>query len=322
MNYTLSEQQASNITLLTDLYSGEMKKQAISFFIKKHHPDLYNEIMNLSVDGGFLAKAYCYLHAISESPQCFCGKKTQFISMVKGFSKTCSYKCMGMVDATKVKRKQTTKEKYGVDNISLATRDIASEKMRNKTLEEKLKIQLKSQNTSMERFGELSAMKSKEIQSKVKKTNLLKYGAEYITQVPTFLEKIQNNNLKKYGFKSVSQVPEFHNKKISSSFKRKEYIWKSGEISIVQGYEDKVLEELESQGYSFNDIKTASQDMPKIIYNVDGKERRYFPDIYIPSENMIIEVKSSYTINCDVTVNEAKWTATKALGYNFKVIIK
>src|SRR5574344_717032 len=107
-----------NISLLVDLYSErEMKKQAISFFIKKHHPNLYSEIMDIINDGTFLVNAYCYINHLIEKPKCHCGKNTTFVSMVKGFSKTCSYKCMGAVENTKQKRKETTISKYGVENI-------------------------------------------------------------------------------------------------------------------------------------------------------------------------------------------------------------
>jgi len=35
--------------------------------------------------------------------------------------------------------------------------------------------------------------------------------------------------------------------------------------------------------------------MPEIWYEFEDKRRRYYPDIYIKSQNKIIEVKSDYT---------------------------
>jgi hypothetical protein len=61
----------------------------------------------------------------------------------------------------------------------------------------------------------------------------------------------------------------------------------------VQGYEPIVLKELEESGYCFNDVKTQQDDMSVIWYYFKGVKRRYFPDFYIPSENLIIEVKST-----------------------------
>jgi len=57
------------------------------------------------------------------------------------------------------------------------------------------------------------------------------------------------------------------------------------------------------------------------MYTFEGKHRRYYPDIFIPSENLIIEVKSLYTATQDVDRNNAKWEATKSAGYVFELLI-
>ena len=43
-------------------------------------------------------------------------------------------------------------------------------------------------------------------------------------------------------------------------------------------------------------------------YYIDDKKHLYYPDIYIPEYNKIIEVKSTYTYNKDV--EKVKYTAT------------
>ena len=63
--------------------------------------------------------------------------------------------------------------------------------------------------------------------------------------------------------------------------------------------------------------------MPAIWYvGEDGKKHRYYPDFYIPKENLIIEVKSSYTMLYDFYKNNLKAVATKELGYNYKLEVK
>jgi len=113
------------------------------------------------------------------------------------------------------------------------------------------------------------------------------------------------------------QNAEIFEKAQQNSFRRKEYIWTSGEISLLQGYEPIVLKELENDGYKFNDILTSPKDMPEITYFFEGKEHRYYPDFYIPSENKIIEVKSDYTLQADWDKNQAKFEATRNLGFDF-----
>jgi hypothetical protein len=58
--------------------------------------------------------------------------------------------------------------------------------------------------------------------------------------------------------------------------------------------------------------------MPEIWYFKDDKQHRYFPDIFIPAENKIIEVKSNYTLWSSKTVNYQKRDACLKLGFLFE----
>ena len=94
----------------------------------------------------------------------------------------------------------------------------------------------------------------------------------------------------------------------------------SGIIRMVQGFEPYALDRL-IKVYSEEDIKTNREDIRIIDYVMDNKKRRYFPDIYIPSENKIIEVKSRYTYNIDIEKNKCKGNACKELGFDFEIWI-
>jgi hypothetical protein len=63
--------------------------------------------------------------------------------------------------------------------------------------------------------------------------------------------------------------------------------------------------------------------MPEIWYfsDKDKKTHRYFPDFYIPKDNLIIETKSKYTYDADIYINILKQKATEELGYNYKLFI-
>jgi len=61
-----------------------------------------------------------------------------------------------------------------------------------------------------------------------------------------------------------------------------------------------------------------SDGVPKIIYTFEGRTRHYHPDIYIKSQNKLIEVKSTYTISQDKKRNVAKWVTAYKL-YNFEL---
>lgn len=61
--------------------------------------------------------------------------------------------------------------------------------------------------------------------------------------------------------------------------------------------------------------------MPIFTYVLNGIEHRYFPDAYIPSENIIYEVKSIWTVKLDQEKNALKYQAVKDSGYKFKLKI-
>jgi hypothetical protein len=105
-----------------------------------------------------------------------------------------------------------------------------------------------------------------------------------------------------------------------SSIKFKDYIFESGNISKIQGYEHIALDEL-IQIYKESEIKTARIDMPFINYYFDKKTRRYYPDIFIESENKLIEVKSDYTYKKELIKNIHKALAARKLGYSFEIWI-
>jgi hypothetical protein len=108
-----------------------------------------------------------------------------------------------------------------------------------------------------------------------------------------------------------------NDKKEKSSKCFKDYTLPSGEIKRIQGYENLALDEL-VKIYKEDDIVTNRREMPKIYYYIKTKKYRYYPDIYIKSENKIIEVKSHYTYTKNLINNIYKSLATRKLGYDFE----
>ena len=53
----------------------------------------------------------------------------------------------------------------------------------------------------------------------------------------------------------------------------------------------------------------------------DGKNRRYYPDFYIPKENLLVEVKSTYTYLADLDKNILKEQCALKSGFNYKLIV-
>lgn len=137
-------------------------------------------------------------------------------------------------------------------------------------------------------------------------------------------KKTQDTLFKKYGVRNCSRVPRFHKKQQQSSFSAKLYMLPSGKVIELQGYEPRCIDFLlDNQKYHENDILTDLEDMPTIWYfNPYKKKRaRYFPDIFIPSEKIVIEVKSTYTLTLEYERNIAKFNATTKSGYELHLYV-
>ena len=60
---------------------------------------------------------------------------------------------------------------------------------------------------------------------------------------------------------------------------------------------------------------------PFIKYSQDKKPRKYYPDYYIPSLNLIIEIKSTYILVQDENNAKRKQRGVISKGYKFLMIL-
>jgi hypothetical protein len=158
-----------------------------------------------------------------------------------------------------------------------------------------------------------------------KLTNLERYGVENPFQSEELKEKTKKTNLKKYGCEHHMQNVEVSEKALKSTMKGKSYIFPNGRIVHCQGYEPRCIDLL-LETYNEDDILVMRSDMPNIWYNSctrKGKRSIYYPDIFIPKENIVIEVKSEYTLNLekDKENNIAKFKATVQAGYELHLYV-
>jgi hypothetical protein len=221
---------------------------------------------------------------------------------------TCSKKCADIfahkksVDAIQLK--------YGVDNPQ-----------KNKRIKDK------TSRTNLKRYGNICPMQNKLISKKIKELFIKKYGVEYTlsnkdvynkgfkTKKEIYGDKNYNNRTKakqtcldKYDCENPSQYKEFQDKKIKNS------IGKFSTIKYQGSYE---LDFLKKYLKKFPDIIRASS----IKYKFKEKNRVYHPDFYIPSLNLIIEIKNSYLYKRDKEIIHAKEKATISNGFEYILII-
>jgi hypothetical protein len=156
-----------------------------------------------------------------------------------------------------------------------------------------------------------------DIKEKVKATCYNKYGGYPTTKSQEVKDKMHNTFIQKYGC-HPSQTEEVLDKILKSSKSYKKYTMPSGELRDVQGYEPFALDILLKE-YTEQQIITDRYKVPKIKYEYNEKNKIYFPDIYIPHMNLIIEVKSEWIYNKQLELNKIKEKATKGNGYNYEV---
>lgn len=227
------------------------------------------------------------------------------------------------------KSKETLKNKYGVDhNFKI---DGIQEKI-NKTFIKNYgydraskndKIKNKIIKTNNKKYGGNSPLCNKKIQQKSKTTHLKNYKYYGLSNIK-ILKKYKNTMLKRYGYESVLHNPEILNKILKSSYKFKKFVLPSGKVINVQGYEDFVIYQL-LKTYKEEDLITSNKEINNIIgqifYYNNNNKHMYYPDIYIKSENKIIEVKSHYTYKKDLKLNLLKKRQCIKNGFEFEFVI-
>jgi len=155
----------------------------------------------------------------------------------------------------------------------------------------------KSKQTNFKKYGVEFTTQSKTVKDKIKKTCLEKYGVEHISLIKQVKDKTKKTCLEKYGVEYASQNIHIAEKQSINAHKPKAYIFPSGRIEKIQGYENFMINDLLKKCIAEDDIIVSRKTVPEIWYiNSNGQKKRYFVDCFIKSENKCIEVKSTWTL--------------------------
>lgn len=183
-------------------------------------------------------------------------------------------------------------------------------------------IRRRAEQTNLKKYGAKNPFGSTVIQEKIRQIHQNNLGVDYPGQSPTVKGKIKESIQKKYGVDNPSQSPIIQRKIMSAGTKGKKYIFPSGKEVIIQGYENIVLDRLLEKYDEADIIAGDPERIPIFDYEQNGKARKYFPDIYIPKENLIIEVKSPYTYKKYLETNLLKEKAVIDRGYRYQLCIE
>lgn len=230
----------------------------------------------------------------SQSPNsCPAVKETKRQKMLKEYGVENISQCKNIQE----KKKKTWIKNYGVDNPAKAK--INRQKIKDAWPE----IKRKREKTSFEKYGVSSYTKTSEFQTRRKETWIKNYGVDNPVKNPDIAHKVFISNSK-------------------SEYRTKTLILPSGKLIRYQGNEDKVILDLLKSGLKEHEIVTGPGNVPHIKYEFEGKTHRYYPDIYIPKYNQLIEVKSKYTWKKYKAKNLAKREASIKSGYNYSIAVR
>jgi len=228
----------------------------------------------------------------------------------------------------KDKFKNTCLNKFGVINPTL-NKEIR-EKVKNTCLQrygcenpfQSMEIRDKIKKFNNEKYGVECNSKSQILKDKYKDTCLKKYGVDSHTKLDSIKNKIKQTNMTKYGYENVMHNSDIMEKASKNAYKKKEYIFSSDRIEIIQGYENYALDDLINNNICVSDIVVGPQNVPIIWYlDKNDKKHRHYVDIYVTSLNKCIEVKSKWTFNKNQDIVLKKQEEGKKLGFNYEIWI-
>lgn len=258
---------------------------------------------------GLTYKDYFELYVTGITPLCYCGKPKTFYQKTETYANSCgSPECVGKTISNT--KSQWTVEQKLQDSIN------KKQAAKLKTLEDKKIAVAKARETFRKKYGvdwssQLDFQKTKSKNTKLERYGVATYNNSEITKLKNknksileknlINEKRRNTNIEKYGVGNCFLKPDVKSKSARSNSYGKEFTMPSGKIIRVRGYESQAILELLNL-YNENQILVndvlQSFNLPVFSY-IDHRRHKlnYYPDVYIPEENKIIEVKSHWWWN-------------------------
>ncbi len=249
--------------------------------------------------------------------ECSCGVIHE--KNVRGFLKSSQCK-----ECSKKQRNTTNLVKYGAENILASDYGKEKTKEHYKTKYDKThnmqveNIRKKAIQTCMLNHNQPFGFFTDESREKAQVTSLDKYGSKCFP----ISEEGKKQCRDKYGCDYAMQSREVFLKSIGNSYKSKPYKFPSGKIELIQGYEGKCLDRLlYEEHFEEDDIVAGFKNAPSVVFYHNGIKKHYHMDIYIPSRDIGIEVKSYYTYNEDRLINRLKIDAAMKICREFRLYI-
>jgi hypothetical protein len=293
---------------------------------------------------GLTYREYYEKYVTSVEETCpYCSSPKTFYQRNHSYAKTCgSDACYGLL--IKDIKAGFSDEKNAKINEKRAKTNLVKYGVKQNTAN--LEIKAKAQATRQQIMDD-GRTKEEHIQEKARLGKLKKYGdinynnRQKIRETKSnqsdearkrIAEKRRNTNLERFGVACVFQLAENTRRVAKGNSSIKPYVLPSRRIIGIRGVENKALDALleiyvESELRISNNYDLVNCRVPTFRYiNVNHHAMIYYPDIYIPKENKIIEVKSRWWYDGNgsekyksrLENNQRKKQACISFGYEFE----
>lgn len=311
-----------------------------------------SEMSVSGLSGNSSERLYAYIYGIGKC-EC-CGKRTTFKSKTVGYLKYCS-ECGPLMgskhNAEKAKQKANHQTRttncvycgkefefvYKPNNKKVMFHDpkFCSPSCRglyvheHTSEEERNRINEKRKATCLEKYGDEHVINSQYTRDKTKE----KLGVERPQYLDNYGEICRNGYIKNHGheFKHTNETIERikltkikkYGSVMASTAQYREYVFPSGKVVKIQGHEDLAIDKL-METHTEDDLFVGRLEIEKCcgIFeyydSYDDRNHIYYPDIYVKSENKLIEVKSPFTYRMHERVNVLKKQCVLDKGYGFE----
>ena len=175
-------------------------------------PEEYEKMKSYPFDADvsgadFKVRLWHYINDMPSVPLTRCGKKRHFWKFRCGYHEFCGANCSCSVQSSNDRRRETSLERYGVDNPT-QDKSVAEKISRtrlNFTQERKDEISARTRKTVKERYGDGMG-------GRIRQSIRAKYGVDSISQLPEFREKAKRTCLERYGTENPMELDEFKEK--------------------------------------------------------------------------------------------------------------
>lgn len=243
-------------------------------YLYRNNPELLAEINDFSGEDGlpFPQRVWHWVNDKKMRPLCSCGKPTTFNkNWLDGYRPFCSSACSLRSESTKGKRKTTSIERYGVDNV--AKND---------------KVKAKAKETNLARFGHESTFQNVTVREKHKKSLMERHGVDHYFKSDEFKARMKSHYLQKWGVDHLSKAPEIQDRIRATCMERYDvhsYLQTSHARNSIRNYNKSGPEKIIAEwirGLGFE-----VQESTHVIYP-------HTVDMYIPEKKLAIEFNGLY----------------------------